>query len=146
MWFAARRAVELAEPSAAALGSSSSTWNGLMQGTLLGLPRATVIGEAHGWRAAFWVISALTVWPPSAPSDGCPPSRIAGDPLRQETVLSTGLLVIGATFSASSLLNPILTELAGFDVARLDQVSQSPRRARISAVLNSPSTVMSVPS
>ncbi len=35
--------------------------NGLMLGTLLGLPLATLTGERYGWRAAFWAISALTV-------------------------------------------------------------------------------------
>jgi MFS transporter, DHA1 family, inner membrane transport protein len=100
--------------------------NGLMLGTLLGLPLATFIGEAYGWRVAFWAISALTVvaalctvgWVPAL-------ARIAGGPLRQELgvfrrprlwlVLSTSLLVIGATFSAFSFLNPILTGISGFD-------------------------------
>jgi predicted MFS family arabinose efflux permease len=100
--------------------------NGLMLGTLLGLPLATFIGEAYGWRAAFWAISALTVvaalctlgWVPAL-------ARIVGGSLRQEIgvfrsprlwlVLSTSLLVIGATFSAFSFLNPILTGLSGFD-------------------------------
>jgi predicted MFS family arabinose efflux permease len=50
--------------------------------------------------------------------------RIASGPLRQELgvfrrprlwlVLSTSLLVIGATFSAFSFLNPILTGISGF--------------------------------
>jgi predicted MFS family arabinose efflux permease len=100
--------------------------NGLMLGTLLGLPLATFIGEAYGWRAAFWAISALTVvaalctlgWVPAL-------ARIVGGSLRQEIgvfrsprlwlVLSTSLLVIGATFSAFSFLNPILTGISGFD-------------------------------
>jgi predicted MFS family arabinose efflux permease len=100
--------------------------NGLMLGTLLGLPLATFIGEAHGWRAAFWAISVLTVvaalctlgWVPAL-------ARITGGSLRHELgvfrnprlwlVLSTSLFVIGATFSAFSFLNPILTGISGFD-------------------------------
>ncbi|WP_223843193.1 MFS transporter [Amycolatopsis methanolica] len=35
--------------------------NGLMLGTLLGLPLATVVGENLGWRAAFWAIGVLAV-------------------------------------------------------------------------------------
>ncbi|PAU44481.1 hypothetical protein CK936_34605 [Streptomyces albireticuli] len=35
--------------------------NGLMLGTLLGMPLATLIGERLGRRAAFWAIAALTV-------------------------------------------------------------------------------------
>jgi MFS transporter, DHA1 family, inner membrane transport protein len=101
--------------------------NGLMLGTLLGLPLATLVGEAYGWRAAFWAISVLTVasalgtvgWVPAL-------DRIASGALRQEIgvfrrngslwlVLATSLLVIGATFSAFSFLNPILTGITGFD-------------------------------
>jgi predicted MFS family arabinose efflux permease len=100
--------------------------NGLMLGTLLGLPLATFVGEAYGWRAAFWAISVLTVaaalctlgWVPAL-------ARITGGSLRHELgvfrsprlwlVLSTSLFVIGATFSAFSFLNPILTGISGFD-------------------------------
>ncbi len=99
--------------------------NGLMVGTLLGLPLATVVGEVYGWRAAFWAISALTVAAALCTVRGVPLlARIAGGPLRQELgvfgrprlwlVLSTSLLVIGATFSAFSFLNPILTGISGF--------------------------------
>jgi MFS transporter, DHA1 family, inner membrane transport protein len=99
--------------------------NGLMLGTLLGLPVATFVGEAYGWRAAFWAISALTVAAAACTIGGVPAlARIAGGPLRQEMDvfrsrrlwlrLSTSLLVIGATFSAFSFLNPILTGISGF--------------------------------
>jgi DHA1 family inner membrane transport protein len=89
------------------------------------LPLATVVGEAYGWRAAFWAISALTVVAVLCTVAGVPAlGRIASGPLRQELGvfrtpalwlrLSTSLLVIGATFSAFSFLNPILTEIGGF--------------------------------
>ncbi|MHA6620581.1 MFS transporter [Pseudonocardia sp. DLS-67] len=104
----------------------SVVMNGLMLGTLLGLPLATFVGGAHGWRAAFWAISALTVVAALCTLGGVPAlERIAAGPLRQELgvfrrprlwlVLSTSLLVIGATFSAFSFLNPILTAVSGFD-------------------------------
>lgn len=35
--------------------------NGLMLGTLLGLPLATFVGEQLGWQAAFWTITLLTL-------------------------------------------------------------------------------------
>jgi DHA1 family inner membrane transport protein len=101
--------------------------NGLMLGTLLGLPLAMFVGDAYGWRAAFWAISALTVAAAFSTLSRVPAlERIAGGPLRQEIgvfrrngslwlVLATSLLVIGATFSAFSFLNPILTEISGFD-------------------------------
>ncbi len=100
--------------------------NGLMLGTLLGLPLATFVGEAYGWRTAFWAISMLTVVAALCTVSRVPAlARIAGGPLRQELgvfrrprlwlVLSTSTMVIGATFAAFSFINPILTEISGFD-------------------------------
>ena len=99
--------------------------NGLMLGTLLGLPLATFVGEAYGWRAAFWAISALTLFAALCTVGGVPAlGKIASGPLRQEMAvfrrrrlwlrMSTSLLVIGATFSAFTFLNPILTGISGF--------------------------------
>ncbi|MFC4502809.1 MULTISPECIES: MFS transporter [Streptomyces] len=100
--------------------------NGLMLGTLLGLPISTLVGERFGWRAAFWTITGITLIAAAATWFGVP--RIVrtegGGGLRQEIgvfrkpklwlVLSTSTLIIGATFSAFSYFNPILTDLAGF--------------------------------
>ncbi|CAL9328480.1 Inner membrane transport protein YdhP [Streptomyces sp. enrichment culture] len=100
--------------------------NGLMLGTLLGLPVSTLIGEHFGWRAAFWAIAAITVIAAVATWFGVPRIERAegGGGFRQELgvfrkprlwlVLSTSTLVIGATFSAFSYFNPILTDLVGF--------------------------------
>ncbi|MBW5424242.1 MFS transporter [Streptomyces sp. BG9H] len=101
--------------------------NGLMLGTLLGLPLSTVIGEHLGWRAAFWAITALTVLAALATLAGVPGADGAseeGGGLREELgafrdprlwlTLTTSTFVIGATFSAFSYLNPILTEITGF--------------------------------
>lgn len=101
--------------------------NGLMLGTLLGLPMSTVIGEHLGWRAAFWAITALTVLAALATFAGVPKTaggEEAGGTLREELAafrrprlwltLTTSTFVIGATFSAFSYLNPILTEITGF--------------------------------
>ncbi|WP_066936022.1 MFS transporter [Streptomyces sp. NBRC 110611] len=102
------------------------TMNGLMLGTLLGLPLATVVGERFGWRAAFWVISGITVLAAFATLAGVPRLRPAegGGGFREEAaafrnprlwlVLSTSTLIIGATFSAFSYFNPLLTEVTGF--------------------------------
>ncbi|HSA51797.1 MAG TPA: MFS transporter [Yinghuangia sp.] len=46
--------------------------NGLMLGTLLGLPMSTLIGEHLGWRAAFWAISVLAVIAAAATWAGVP--------------------------------------------------------------------------
>ncbi|CAM05117.1 putative MFS family arabinose efflux permease [Saccharopolyspora erythraea NRRL 2338] len=100
--------------------------NGLMLGTLLGLPLSTVVGERHGWRAAFWAITALAVLAALCTAVGVPRLEQAdeGGDFRAELgaftrprlwlALSTSTLIIGATFSAFSYLAPILTELSGF--------------------------------
>ncbi|MFI6886089.1 MFS transporter [Streptosporangium canum] len=101
--------------------------NGLMVGTLLGLPLSTLIGERLGWRAAFWAVSALTVLAALATMAGMRRlERAEGDggDVRQEMrvfanpklwlVFATSAFIIGATFSAFSYLNPILTQVTGF--------------------------------
>ncbi|MFI6205439.1 MFS transporter [Streptomyces sp. NPDC051041] len=100
--------------------------NGLMLGTLLGLPLSTLVGERFGWRAAFWAISALALVAAAVTLVGVPRLERAGDGggFRAEIgvfrrprlwlALSTSTLVIGATFSAFSYFNPILTEVTGF--------------------------------
>ncbi|KUL36463.1 MFS transporter [Streptomyces sp. NRRL F-4489] len=100
--------------------------NGLMLGTLLGLPLSTLVGERFGWRAAFWTVTGITVIAAVTTLFGVPRIERAegGGGFRQEAgvfkkpklwlVLSTSTLIIGATFSAFSYFNPILTEVAGF--------------------------------
>ncbi|WP_407288888.1 MFS transporter [Streptomyces sp. BP-8] len=100
--------------------------NGLMLGTLLGLPLSTVVGERFGWRVAFWVISGIAVLAALATLAGVPRLGRAdgGGNIREELVVfrnprlwlvfSTSTLIIGATFSAFSYVNPILTEVTGF--------------------------------
>lgn len=100
--------------------------NGLMLGTLLGLPLSTLVGERLGWRAAFWVISGITLLAALATVAGVPRLGRAegGGNLREEVgafrnsrlwlALCTSTLIIGATFSAFSYFNPILTEVTGF--------------------------------
>ncbi|MFJ9028195.1 MFS transporter [Streptomyces sp. NPDC102274] len=104
----------------------AAVMNGLMLGTLLGLPMSTLIGERFGWRAAFWTISALTVLAALCTIAGVPSlGRAEGTGnFREELavfkkrrlwlVLSTSTMIIGATFAAFSYLNPILTEITGF--------------------------------
>ncbi|MFD4868977.1 MFS transporter [Streptomyces sp. NPDC058412] len=102
--------------------------NGLMLGTLLGLPISTFVGGQFGWRAAFWAISGLTVLAALATIVGVPSLTGAegenGPSVKEEMrafknprlwlVFSTSTLIIGATFSAFSYFTPILTELTGF--------------------------------
>ncbi|RFU84118.1 MFS transporter [Streptomyces triticagri] len=101
--------------------------NGLMLGTLLGLPMATFIGGRLGWRAAFWAITVLTVIVAAVTALAVPRldrPGAAGGTFRDQVqvfrrprlwlVLSTSTLIIGATFAAFSYFNPILTGLSGF--------------------------------
>ncbi|MBO8186672.1 MFS transporter [Streptomyces spirodelae] len=122
--------VRLVEPRLAGRAVSVAL-NGLMLGTLLGLPLSTFIGERYGWRSAFWAVTVMTVlaavatlvWVPRLERQESGGSG-AGGGLRGELgvfraprlwlVLSTSTLVIGATFSAFSYFNPILTEVSGF--------------------------------
>ncbi|MFF7352342.1 MFS transporter [Streptomyces filipinensis] len=102
--------------------------NGLMLGTLLGLPLSTLIGERFGWRAVFWSVSVLTLVAAGATLAGVP--RLQAAPsggLRAEAgvfarrrlwlVLATSTLIIGATFAAFSYFSPILTGLTGFSAS-----------------------------
>jgi predicted MFS family arabinose efflux permease len=105
--------------------------NGLMLGTLLGLPLATFVGGRFGWQAGFWAISAITLFAailtlavvrnPAAPADGGAGSAASTGSdlalLRRPQfllALASSTLIIGATFSAFSFFSPILTEVTGF--------------------------------
>ncbi|MGP3638546.1 MFS transporter, partial [Streptomyces sp. 24-1644] len=99
---------------------------GLMVGTLLGLPIATLVGEQWGWRAGFVAVGLITVLAAVATLVAVPSLERDGDSgdLRSEMtvfsnkklwlVMITSTLIIGATFSAFSYLTPILTEVTGF--------------------------------
>ncbi|MFE6747033.1 MFS transporter [Kitasatospora purpeofusca] len=100
--------------------------NGLMLGTLLGLPLATVIGERLGWRAAFWAVAVLTAAvalctlagvPDVDHAEGTGSLRDELGALRDRRLwlaFVTSTLIIGATFTLFSYVNPILTGLTGF--------------------------------
>ncbi|MDT0268007.1 MFS transporter [Streptomyces sp. DSM 44915] len=106
--------------------ASARVMNGLMLGTLLGLPMATLIGERFGWRAAFWAISVLTLLAAAATLRGVPARAVTAerpDVRRELTVFrrpavwwafATSTLIIGATFAAFSYVNPVMTEITGF--------------------------------
>lgn len=104
--------------------------NGLMLGTLLGLPLATFVGGRFGWQAGFWAISAITMLAavltlaiarnPAASADGTAEAAtsVGADlaVLRRPQfllALASSTLIIGATFSAFSFFTPILTEVTG---------------------------------
>ncbi|CAL9396862.1 sugar efflux transporter [Nocardiopsis dassonvillei] len=100
---------------------------GVMVGTLLGLPLSTLLGGQFGWRVAFAAVGVLTVAVAAATARYLPrlePTGAGGggggrgesaafrDP-RLWAVMATSTLIIGATFSAFSYFTPILTEVTG---------------------------------
>ncbi|MFD0556517.1 MFS transporter [Stackebrandtia endophytica] len=104
--------------------------NGLMLGTLLGLPLATLIGGRLGWQAAFWGIAVLTVIaagltlalvrnPVAEPDSAEVRTRLTGElaVFRRPQLLlalASSTMIIGATFAMFSFLTPILTRISGF--------------------------------
>lgn len=109
--------------------------NGLMLGTLLGLPFATFIGGQFGWRSAFWAIAIVTttaglltllfVHNPKGEDTAPEGGHSLGDQLavfkRPHLLLAlvSSTLIIGATFAAFSFFTPILTEISGFELGTI---------------------------
>ncbi|MFP1821029.1 MFS transporter [Lonsdalea quercina] len=107
--------------------------NGLMLGTLLGLPTATLVGERFGWQSAFWAIAIATAlagiltmfFVHNPRSEGKTPESTQS--IKEQALvfmqpqlilaLLSSTLIIGATFAAFSFFTPILTELSGFDLS-----------------------------
>ncbi len=102
------------------------TMQGLMVGTLLGLPVSTLVGEQWGWRAGFVAVGIITIIAAIATVIVVPSLGHAEDAggLREEMsafrngklwlIICTSTLIIGATFSAFSYFTPILTDVTGF--------------------------------
>ncbi|MFK0042231.1 MFS transporter [Paenarthrobacter sp. NPDC090517] len=104
--------------------------NGLMLGTLLGLPVATYIGGQLGWRYAFVAITAVAAGAgllfvffgtavgyqqPEARTDSSQPLTVLKQPQLILALLSS-TLIIGSTFSAFNFFAPILTEIASVEL------------------------------
>ncbi|WP_326675068.1 MFS transporter [Streptomyces sp. NBC_01237] len=99
---------------------------GLMVGTLLGLPISTLVGEQWGWRAGFVAVGIITLVAAVATVIAVPSldrAEDSGDFKEELTafrnrklwvVMCTSTLIIGATFAAFSYFTPILTEITGF--------------------------------
>ncbi|PSU06251.1 MFS transporter [Photobacterium ganghwense] len=98
---------------------------GIMVGTILGLPLASLVGEYYGWRASFWLVVVLTMLAalgtavllpvlPAAPKIGLRQELAAFGNRQLWAVFATSFCVIGTTYAAFSYFVPILTQLAGF--------------------------------
>ncbi|WAH60601.1 MFS transporter [Pseudomonas silvicola] len=102
---------------------------GIVCATVFGIPVGTLIGDALGWRAAFWIIAAvalakallLTLFLPASPARGEERTlrsqfAILRNPLMQGHVLLS-IIVFCGMFTAYTYLADILERLAGFDGA-----------------------------
>jgi predicted MFS family arabinose efflux permease len=105
--------------------ASSIVLGGLMVGTVLGLPAATLVGEVFSWRVSFAAVAAVALLAGIAVLRFMPASDPPGSTgIRHElaafrngrlwAVYATSLLLIGATFAAFTYFVPILTEVTGF--------------------------------
>ncbi|RUR01278.1 MFS transporter [Labedella endophytica] len=97
---------------------------GLTVANVIGVPLATVIGQAFGWRVAFvlvavvFAVATVAIWFAVPRVDGSPEQTMR----RELTVfrngrvwfaLITGCIVLGGLFAVYTYLAPITTELAG---------------------------------
>ncbi|MFG2114722.1 MFS transporter [Streptomyces sp. NPDC048718] len=99
---------------------------GLNLATVLGVPLGVLLEEHFGWRSAFWSIAALSLialalvaW--LQPASPVPSDAGAADELRvlrnrrvQLAIVITALAMAGV-FTAYTFVNPILTDIGGFD-------------------------------
>ncbi|GAA3886053.1 MFS transporter [Saccharothrix violaceirubra] len=105
--------------------ASSVVLGGLMVGTVLGLPAATLLDQHLGWRAAFWMVAALTLVAGSAIAKIVPDLPKAAEiGLRAElgafrngrlwAAYAVSGLTIGSVFAAFSYFTPIYLDVSGF--------------------------------
>ncbi len=99
----------------------SLVWLGFSAASLIGVPGATAIGQAFGWRAAFWMLAVVGVIAGAALQLGMPASHPSeGSSLRREIValrrpqvllaMAMSLLVCASTFAVFTYVAPLLME------------------------------------
>ncbi|RCV52921.1 MFS transporter [Marinitenerispora sediminis] len=98
---------------------------GLTVANIIGVPLATLLGQQFGWRAAFWIVTALGLLTLAAVARLVPaqPPR-AGASLRAELgalgrgqvwlTLLVGAIGFGGMFASYSYISPMMTDVAGF--------------------------------
>lgn len=110
--------------------ASSMVFGGLMLCTVVGVPLATAITTAFGWRASFWAIVVLILFCALVIAVKIEPVPVRGQAslgaqlgeMRKPKLwaaYATSALVIGASFAVYSYLAPITAELSGFSAAML---------------------------
>jgi len=100
-------------------------FTGLTLANVLGVPFGTWLGQAWGWRATFWAVTAvglaalaaIAAWVPA--SRGQHQGNLRGELralVRPQVLLgfATTVLGFGGVFTAFTYIAPLLTELSGF--------------------------------
>lgn len=106
---------------------------GLSSANIVGVPFATWIGQALGWRAAFIVVAIIgaatailcrfTLNPTPAPANASPLTEL-GALKRGQVWLTLGIAAIGfgGVFAVYSYITPMLTQVSGMTEARVPLV------------------------
>jgi DHA1 family inner membrane transport protein len=100
-------------------------FTGITLANVLGTPLGTLLGQNLGWRAIFWVISAVAVLTfvvvaalvpaqPRREHTGYRAELAMFGRLRVWQTLAIGMLAMGAVFASFSYVAPLLTEVSGF--------------------------------
>jgi DHA1 family inner membrane transport protein len=108
-------------------------FTGLTLANVLGVPFGTWLGQAWGWRATFWAVTAVGVAAFAAIALLVPASRgqhqsdLRGElrALGRPQVLLGFLMTVlgfGGVFTAFTYIAPLLTELAGFSPAAVSPI------------------------
>jgi predicted MFS family arabinose efflux permease len=110
--------------------ASSLVFAGLMLCTVLGVPIATAITNAFGWRASFWsivvliLLCALVIALKIETTRDGPQADLRSELAEMRkpklwAAYATSALVIGSSFAVYSYLSPITVELAGFSAMQV---------------------------
>ncbi|MGH3588572.1 MAG: MFS transporter, partial [Pseudonocardia sp.] len=105
-------------------------FTGLTLSNVLGVPLGTLIGQAYGWRATFWVVAALGVagaigvlaLVPDQPADKAANLRAELSAfLRPQVWLALGMTALGfgGMFASFTYVAPLMVDVAGFPPSAL---------------------------
>lgn len=111
----------------------SSVMLGLAAANVVGVPAATWLGQALGWRSAYWTVSAIAVLcvltmamlVPSASGSSETSVRRELGALRRPQVWLTvlvGTIGFGGMFSMYSYIAPLITDVTGLSAGRIPLV------------------------
>ena len=112
-------------PAAKQASAIALMFTGLTVANVLGVPGGTALGQALGWRATFWAVTALGVLgllgvaflvprQPLAPSSGLRGELAVFKRPQVLLALAMTALGFGAVFAAFTYIAPMMTQVAGF--------------------------------